>query len=192
MVRFVILTAEPNARVEVISASRGKVLRAEPVSALYEQGKVHHVGRFAVLEDQLCAFTTAGYRGEGSPDHADALVFAISELMLKEIAPIMEYYRQRAQQREQEREREREHVREPDREQSRQGAHERAGVLDGGSVVWLTAPDGISGAHGVSGTYYGAGQGAIAVKSEDAPGLITGGFEVKTDGNGRLPTSRAS
>ncbi|HUZ32905.1 MAG TPA: phage terminase large subunit [Xanthobacteraceae bacterium] len=72
MVRFVIRAANPHAPVQVISASRGKALRAEPVSALYEQGLVHHVGRFAVLEDQLCAFTTQGYRGEGSPDHADA------------------------------------------------------------------------------------------------------------------------
>ena len=93
MVRYVIRAADRNARVQVITASRGKVLRAEPVSALYEQGLVHHVGRFAVLEDQLCAFTTQGYRGEGSPDHADALVFAITELMLKEHAPIIEYYR---------------------------------------------------------------------------------------------------
>jgi predicted phage terminase large subunit-like protein len=93
MVRFVIRAADGNAPVRVISASRGKVLRAEPVSALYEQGLVHHVGRFAVLEDQLCAFTTVGYRGEGSPDHADALVFAVSELMLKDTASILEFYR---------------------------------------------------------------------------------------------------
>ena len=92
MVRFVIRAADANATVQMVSASRGKVLRAEPVSALYEQGLVHHVGRFAVLEDQLCAFTTAGYRGEGSPDHADALVFAITELMLKKRAAIFEYY----------------------------------------------------------------------------------------------------
>ena len=83
-------------RCSVITASRGKVLRAEPVSALYEQGLVHHVGRFAVLEDQLCAFTTQGYRGEGSPDHADALVFAVTELMLKDNAAILEFYRARA------------------------------------------------------------------------------------------------
>src|SRR6185437_8100479 len=75
----------------LVGGSRsGKVLRAEPVSALYEQGLVHHVGRFAVLEDQLCAFTTAGYRGEGSPDHADALVFAITDLLLNEPAAIIE------------------------------------------------------------------------------------------------------
>src|SRR3984957_6779170 len=94
MVRFVIRAADPNLSVHMISASRGKVLRAEPVSALYEQGVVHHVGRFAVLEDQLCAFTTAGYRGEGSPDHADALVFAVTELMLKaDNSAIIEFYR---------------------------------------------------------------------------------------------------
>ena len=57
MVRFVIRAADANAPVAVISASRGKAQRAEPVSTLYERGIVHHVGRFAVLEDQLCAFT---------------------------------------------------------------------------------------------------------------------------------------
>ena len=60
---------------------------------------MHHVGRFGVLEDQLCAFTTAGYRGEGSPDHADALVFAVTELMLKDNAPILEFYRRQAEER---------------------------------------------------------------------------------------------
>src|SRR6202034_4007955 len=94
MVRFVIRAADANAPVQVMSASRGKFLRAEPVSALYQQGLVHHVGRFAVLEDQLCAFTTQGYRGEGSPDHADALVFAVTELMLKaDNTAIIEFYR---------------------------------------------------------------------------------------------------
>jgi phage terminase large subunit-like protein len=66
-------------------ASRGKVMRAEPISALYEKGRVHHVGAFAVLEDQMCAFTTdfdrdtAGY----SPDRLDALVWALTELMIQ-------------------------------------------------------------------------------------------------------------
>jgi phage terminase large subunit-like protein len=100
MVRFVIRAADANAPVQIISASRGKALRAGPVSALYERGVVHHVGRFAVLEDQLCAFTTQGYRGEGSPDHADALVFAVTELLLKENASILEFYRLLAGERE--------------------------------------------------------------------------------------------
>lgn len=82
MVQFVIQTADPNAPVKLITASRGKSVRAEPVSALYANGLVHHVGRFGILEDQLCAMTTSGYRGEDSPDHADALVWAITELMI--------------------------------------------------------------------------------------------------------------
>ena len=82
MVRAVILAADPEVGVKVMTASRGKSVRAEPVAALYEKRLVHHVGRLGVLEDQLAAFTTSGYRGEGSPDHADALVWAITELML--------------------------------------------------------------------------------------------------------------
>ena len=67
-----------------VHASRGKAIRAEPVSALYEQNKVHHVGIFTKLEDQQCAFipdfdrTRAGY----SPDRMDALVWALTELMV--------------------------------------------------------------------------------------------------------------
>lgn len=67
-----------------VKASRGKVARAEPVAALYEQHRVRHVGGFAQLEDQLVAFTPAGYQGEGSPDRADAVIWALTELMLGE------------------------------------------------------------------------------------------------------------
>jgi predicted phage terminase large subunit-like protein len=69
---------------KAVHASRGKVVRAEPVSALYEQRRVHHVGTFSALEDQLCSFTSdfdrarAGY----SPDRLDALVWALSELLV--------------------------------------------------------------------------------------------------------------
>lgn len=86
MVRFTIATADRTAAYKDVSASRGKAVRAEPISALYEQGKVHHVGDFPDLEDQLCNFTASGYVGEGSPDRADALVWALTELML-ETAP---------------------------------------------------------------------------------------------------------
>lgn len=82
MVRFTIATADKQASYKDVNASRGKVVRAEPISALYEQGKVHHVGHFADLEDQLCNFTANGYVGENSPDRADALVWALTELML--------------------------------------------------------------------------------------------------------------
>jgi phage terminase large subunit-like protein len=83
MVRFTVATADRSAAFKEVVASRGKAVRAEPISALYEQGKVHHVGIFADLEDQMCNFTASGYIGEGSPDRADALVWALTELMLE-------------------------------------------------------------------------------------------------------------
>jgi phage terminase large subunit-like protein len=84
MVRFTVATADKDAAFKEVVASRGKAVRAEPISALYEQGKVSHVGSFPDLEDQMCNFTASGYVGEGSPDRADALVWALTELMLGE------------------------------------------------------------------------------------------------------------
>lgn len=66
--------------VKLVTASRGKHVRAEPFSALYEQGKVRHVGRFMELEDELTAFSTTGYTGGSSPNRADALIWALAEL----------------------------------------------------------------------------------------------------------------
>jgi phage terminase large subunit-like protein len=66
----------------VLTASRGKVQRAEPVSALYDQGKVRHVGHYPELERQYCLFSKAGYMGQRSPDHADAAIWGLTELML--------------------------------------------------------------------------------------------------------------
>lgn len=63
-----------------VKATRGKVVRAEPIAALYEQGKVKHAGYFEALEDQLCGMTLAGYVGSKSPDRADALIWGVSEL----------------------------------------------------------------------------------------------------------------
>lgn len=74
---------------KAVHASRGKVIRAEPVSALYEQRKAHHVGSLADLEDQMCAFSSdfdrnkAGY----SPDRLDACVWAATELLVRDVAP---------------------------------------------------------------------------------------------------------
>lgn len=80
MVEAVLKTASKNLPIKMVTASRGKVIRAEPIAALYEQGRVSHVGEFNDLEDQMCAMTGAGYVGEGSPDRADALVWALTEL----------------------------------------------------------------------------------------------------------------
>jgi phage terminase large subunit-like protein len=86
MIESTIRMVDPNVSYKSVHASRGKVIRAEPISALYEQGRVHHVGVFSELEDQMSAFTsdfsrsTAGY----SPDRLDALVWALTELMLEQ------------------------------------------------------------------------------------------------------------
>ena len=80
MVQATIQTARPRTPYKAVTASRGKSVRAEPFSSLYEQGKVRHVGEFRELEDELCAFSTAGYVGSGSPNRADALIWGLSEL----------------------------------------------------------------------------------------------------------------
>jgi phage terminase large subunit-like protein len=80
MVQHVIQTARPRTPYKPVTASRGKVVRAEPISALYEAGKVRHVGYFRELEDELAGFSTMGYTGEGSPNRADAAIWALSEL----------------------------------------------------------------------------------------------------------------
>lgn len=80
MVKHVIQTARPRTSYKIVSASRGKVVRAEPFSALYEQGKVRHVGYFTELEDELAAFSTVGFIGEKSPNRADAWIWVLTEL----------------------------------------------------------------------------------------------------------------
>ena len=80
MVKFVVQTAKPGVPFKKLTASRGKAVRAEPISALTEQGKIRFAGTFPQLEDELCAFTTNGYMGQNSPNRADAFVWAMSEL----------------------------------------------------------------------------------------------------------------
>jgi hypothetical protein len=82
MVESTIRTARRHAPIKMVTASRGKVQRAEPVAAIYSRGEVRHVGNFAELERQYCHFSTAGYMGARSPDHADAAIWALTELML--------------------------------------------------------------------------------------------------------------
>jgi len=82
LVAQVIRQVDPLVPVKAVHASRGKVARAEPVAALYEQGRVHHLRGLGRLEDQMCAMTAQGYEGKGSPDRVDALVWALHELMI--------------------------------------------------------------------------------------------------------------
>ncbi|SMH42724.1 DNA-packaging protein [Mesorhizobium australicum] len=84
MVGTVITQVDPAVPVRPVRASRGKWLRAEPVAALYQQGKVRHAERFAALEDEMCDFGPDGLANGRSPDRVDALVWAVTELMLRQ------------------------------------------------------------------------------------------------------------
>ena len=98
MVRATIQAADPNVPVRLVTASRGKAVRAEPISVPYAQRQVHHAGRFSKLEDQLCAFSAAGYGGSGSPDHADAAIWALTHLFGGDDGTgIIEFYRRQTQ-----------------------------------------------------------------------------------------------
>lgn len=80
MCKNTLLAARPGLPIREVRATRGKHVRAEPIAALYSFGRVHHVGTFPELEDQLCLITAGGYEGKGSPDRADALVWGLTEL----------------------------------------------------------------------------------------------------------------
>ena len=88
MVESVLRQIDPLVPFRALRAMRGKSARAEPVAALYEQGRVRHVrvGRLGALEDQMCRMTVQGYAGKGSPDRVDALVWAVTDLMIEPAA----------------------------------------------------------------------------------------------------------
>ena len=100
MVGATLRMVDPNVAFTAVRASRGKIVRAEPVAALYHQGRVHHIGTFPQLEDQMTNFTSdidraaVGY----SPDRVDALVWAFSELLVEQMPGenVYELYRQQA------------------------------------------------------------------------------------------------
>ena len=95
MVEATLRSVQSDTPFRAVRASRGKAVRAEPVAALYEQGRVHHVGGLPSLEDQLCAFTADFDRAASgtSPDRLDALVWAVTDLIANRDAAVLEYYR---------------------------------------------------------------------------------------------------
>ena len=82
MVEAVLRQVDPLVPYRAVHAARGKVARAEPVAALYEQGRVAHMPGLSSLEDQMVQMTAAGFAGRGSPDRVDALVWALHDLMI--------------------------------------------------------------------------------------------------------------
>ena len=83
LVETMIRQIDPLVAYRGVHASRGKMVRAEPVAALYEQGRVSHVAGLRRLEDQMCQMTTMGFRGKGSPDRVDALVWGLTDLVVE-------------------------------------------------------------------------------------------------------------
>lgn len=96
MVEATLRAVDASVAYKPVHAARGKLTRAEPVAALYEQGRVRHVGAWPLLEDQMCSFAPNLVRAGGapSPDRVDALVWALSELMIARGGGLFEYYRQ--------------------------------------------------------------------------------------------------
>lgn len=82
LVEAILRQIDPLIAYRAVRASKGKHARAEPVAALYEQGRVAHLGVFSELEDQMCQMGQAGFEGQGSPDRVDALVWALTEGLL--------------------------------------------------------------------------------------------------------------
>lgn len=143
---------------KAVHATRGKYVRAEPVSQLYEQKKVHHVGYFPELEDQLCEYTPDGSMGY-SPDRMDALVWGITELMVGSIAyeGLMDYYRQEA----------------------KAIGDRLTGNVKAlpSAIVSLQGPMGINTAFGKNGDKYMIDtDGLFHVKEDDVKGLESAGF----------------
>jgi phage terminase large subunit-like protein len=87
LVETTLRMVDRNVAYKSVHASRGKRVRAEPVAALYEQGRVHHVGAHPLLEDQMCLFNPEDPAAMGSPDRVDALVWALTELMVDPMEP---------------------------------------------------------------------------------------------------------
>jgi phage terminase large subunit-like protein len=149
--------------IKAVHATRGKIVRAEPVSQLYEQHKVHHVGYFPELEDQLCEYTEAGNMGY-SPDRMDALVWGFTELLVGSIAHegLMDYYRQ-----------------ENEAIKKRLSGQETYDLSTASTVPMLPPPVNTPMvAYGMSGIEYRIdGDGLFHVKEEDVAPLQSAGFK---------------
>ncbi len=94
MVKETIEREDPDIRVKIVTASRGKYIRAEPIAAFTEKGRWHHVGHFNELEDQMCSMTVDGIENDGdgkstSPDNLDAMVWAGTDLMISEKVSVL-------------------------------------------------------------------------------------------------------
>jgi predicted phage terminase large subunit-like protein len=155
MVEQTIRAVDANIPFRGVHAKRGKLLRAEPISALYEQGRVHHVGAFPELEDQMTTYAGGGE----SPDRLDAAVYALTELLsAKQTTGIIDYYRELV-------------------EADKAGAGLPPKPAPGLPVVRMIAPEGISNVMTLSGRCMNVGvERIVQVSDKDAVPLRQAGF----------------
>ena len=162
LVEATVRMVDPNVSYRAVHASRGKAVRAEPVAALYEQRRVHHVGTFPMLEDQMSAFTSDFDRGRAgySPDHVDALVWALSDLMVEPVAGwgLIEYTRLEAEKATAD-------------DIGRRQLAEPPSLANG--AIQMRNSIGVSTAYGLSGTQYNAdAEGVFIVRAVDVGPLL--------------------
>lgn len=172
MVVNTISTVDSNVPVREVTASRGKVQRAEPVSALYAKGLVKHLTQFEKLEEQLCNFSTGGYMGERSPDRADAMIWAVSDLAVTQVPGLglLAYYEQQA------REQDKVVIPKMDHGWIVSGNEEIDATQ---SVTLVGKPDCSSVIYGMQGRKYVLGADRrIVVAAEDVGPLLGAGFEM--------------
>jgi phage terminase large subunit-like protein len=171
MVAYVIRSIDPNVPVRVVSAAKGKHVRAEPIATLYDRKRdgVRHVGHFPKLEDQLCKFTSIGYQGTKSPDRADAWIWLVTDLALAGGAhQWIEYYRRLNAQAQ----------REMDPAQAPPPAFGYTVTPQQPAGIAIRVPEGISQIYGIDGRTYTIGNDRIVVvPKEDAIALKQRGWE---------------
>lgn len=168
MVQAVISAANADLPFKELHATRGKAVRAEPVATLTDKGRVKLAGTFPEMEHQMLQFSTSGYGGDKSPDRADALVWAVTELAVDR-APgqgLLDWYMQKAA------------------EQAligHNGPHIEGPKPDDGTREELLAPAGMCGAvYSRSGSVYQIDDGRVRAKPDDADDLIAIGFRRPT------------
>lgn len=144
---------DPNVPVRTVHASRGKITRAEPISALYEQGRVSHAGSFPELEDQMCSFEPGM---TDSPDRVDALVWALTDLQVQHGSDgIIEWTRQQV-----------ERLRNP-----------IADTVGSGDLVIMRCPPGLSQLHLRDGSLAEISpDGTVMIPKDEMPNLRLSGF----------------
>ncbi len=182
MVQNTIGTVDKNVPFKEVHASRGKAVRAEPVSALYAAGRVYHRVPFPEMEEQMCNFATNGYQGQKSPDRADAMVWGVSELLVQDMPGmgLLEFYERQALQNQ------RESRIAPALEigWSMSGDEAAARMVEDTEqlVTMMRPPNGPSVIYGTSGQQYVVGaDNLVRVIPDDVVPLMRGGF-IKTQG----------